>query len=211
MIASARRPVKLAGQLGFFGVKNHLKNSLCLLATAAFLAGCTTAPDVTTYVDPLTNQRTDLLSENELVQPGVAQPREIIWLNGSRLPVARNKYNLYLEVTYAANVEAGPLDIYPGRTLTIIADGKEMKFAGLGSMNARKERGNILYETAHYEAQPSDFQAIANAKKVTVLVQGKSLLIEREFAPENFERFKQFAAKISAPPRPASYPTVRGY
>jgi hypothetical protein len=193
------------------GVKNQLKNSFRLLLTALFLAGCAETPDVTTYVDPLTNQRTELLSENELVQPGVAQPREIIWLNASRLPVTRNKYKLYIEVMYAANVEAGPLDIYPGRTLTIIADGKELKFSGLGSMNARKERGNILYESAQYEAQPSDIETIANAKKVTVLVQGKTLLVEREFGPENFDRFKKFATKISTAPPVAAHPSSKGF
>jgi hypothetical protein len=64
-------------------------------------------------------------------------------------------------------------------------------------MNTRKEKKGILYETALYEAQPSDIDTIANAQKVTVLVQGKSLLIERNFGPENFERFKQFANKLA--------------
>lgn len=195
MIASAGLPDKFPAM--DIGVNNRMKNILCALCAAILLAGCVATPEVTTYVDPLTNQRTDLLSENELVQPGVAQPREIIWLNASRLPVGRAKYQTYLEVQYAANAEAGPLDIYPGRTLTIIADGQELKFSGLGSMNSRKEKGNVLFESALYEVQTTDIQTIANAKKVTVLVQGKSLLIERDFAAENFERFKQFAAQLS--------------
>ena len=176
---------------------NHMKHIFCALLAVAFLAGCASTPEVTTYVDPMTNQRTDLLSENELPSPGGGQPREIIWLNASRMPVSRTKYQTYLEVMYAANAEAGPLDIYPGRTLTVIADGQELKFSGLGSMNTRKEKGGILYESALYEAQPSDIDTIANAQKVTVLVQGKTLLIERNFGPENFERFKQFANKLS--------------
>jgi hypothetical protein len=176
---------------------NQMKNIFCALLAVAFLAGCASTPEVTTYVDPNTNQRTDLLSENELPSPGGGQPREIIWLNASRMPVSRTKFQTYLEVMYAANAEAGPLDIYPGRTLTIIADGQELKFSGLGSMNTRKEKKGILYETALYEAQPSDIDTIANAQKVTVLVQGKSLLIERNFGPENFERFKQFANKLA--------------
>jgi hypothetical protein len=174
-----------------------MKNIFSALLAVAVLAGCQTTPEVTTYVDPLTNQRTDLLSENELPSPGAGQPREIIWLNASRMPVNRAKFQTYLEVMYAANSEAGPLDIYPGRTLTIIADGQELKFSGLGSMNSRKEKSGLIYETALYEAQPSDIETIANAKKVTVLVQGKSLLIERNFGPENFERFKQFATKLT--------------
>lgn len=173
------------------------------------LAGCVDAPPVTTYVDPLTNQPTDLLSENEL--PGPEQPREVIWLNASRLPVGRDKYQTYLEVVYGTRPEAGPLDIYPGRTLTIIADGQEMKFSGLGSSNTRKERDGVLFETALYEAQPSDIKTIASAKKVTILLQGKDLLIERNFGPENFEKFKQFADKLSVTPPKATPGMAKGY
>ena len=178
-------------------MKNQFKKTFGLALTVVLLAGCVETPEVTTYVDPLTNQRTDLLSENELVVPGQTQPREIVWLNASRIPAGRNKFQTYLEVQYAANTEAGPLDIYPGRTLTIIADGNEMKFSGLGSSNSRKEKNGILYETALYEAQPSDIHNIANAQKVTILVQGKSALIERDFAPDNFARFKQFSNKVA--------------
>src|SRR3954462_4424473 len=117
MIACAGHPAKFPGM--DIGVNNRMKNIFCALVAAALLAGCASAPEVTTYVDPLTNQTTDLLSENELVAPGGGQPREIIWLNASRLPVNRSKYQIYLEVQYAANTEAGPLDIYPGKTLTI--------------------------------------------------------------------------------------------
>src|SRR5687767_10533326 len=100
-----------AGQHGYFpatgfGVKNYMKNIICALLTAMLLAGCATNPEVTTYVDPLTNQPTDLLSENELVTPGEGQPREIVWLNASRLPLNRSKYQTYLEVVYAARTEA---------------------------------------------------------------------------------------------------------
>jgi len=186
-------------------LKNQMKNIFSALLAVAFFAGCATTPEVTTYVDPNTNQPTDLLSENELPSPGPGQPREIIWLNASRMPVSRTKYQTYLEVMYAANAEAGPLDIYPGRTLTIVADGQELKFSGLGSMNTRKEKKGILYETALYEAQPSDISTIANAQKVTVLVQGKNLLIERNFGPENFARFRQFANKLATEPGTANY------
>jgi hypothetical protein len=191
--------------IDWLGLKNYMKNIFCALLAAALLAGCASTPEVTTYIDPLSNQRTDLLSENELPAPAAGQPREIIWLNASRMPVNRSKYQVYLEVLYAANAEAGPLDIYPGRTLTIIAYGQELKFSGLGSMNTRKEKGGILYESALYEAQPLDIETIANAKKVTVLVQGKNLLIERNFGPENFDRFKKFAEQISGIAPSASY------
>jgi hypothetical protein len=200
MIATAGHPARFpaTGHRIALALKNQMKNIFCALLAVAFLAGCQTTPDVTTYVDPMTNQRTDLLSENELPTPGGGQPREIVWLNASRVPVNRMKYQTLLEVKYAANAEAGPLDIYPGRTLTIIADGQELKFSGLGSMNGRKEKDGIIYENALYEAQPSDIETIANAKKVTVLIQGKNLLIERNFNQENFDRFKKFAEQISS-------------
>ena len=195
MIASAGRSVKIPVSLGFL-VNNELKKAFGFLLSLMFLAGCVQTPEVTTYVDPMTNQRTDLLSEKELIVPGQTQPREIVWLNASRLPTGRRTYQIYLEVLYAVRADAGPLDIYPGRTLTIIADQNEMKFSGLGSANSRREKDGILYETALYEAQLSDIETIANAQKVTVLIQGKAALIERDFVQENFNRFKEFAARI---------------
>jgi hypothetical protein len=186
-------------------VKNHLKTIFSLLLTAIFFAGCAQAPSVTTYRDPISSQETDLLSENELVKPGAV--REVIWLNAARIPI-KGEHKIYLEIQYAANKEAGYLEVYPGRTLTIVADGQELKFAGLGSLDKR-EKNNVVYETARYEAKLADIATIANAKKVTVLVQGKDLLIERDFAPDNFARFRQFYEKIRLPGRARVAPTVR--
>jgi hypothetical protein len=187
------------------GVKNKLKSLFSLLLAATFFAGCTQAPPVTTYRDPLSNQETDLLSENELVKPGAV--REIIWLNAARIPIKR-EYKIYLEIQYAANKEAGYLEIYPGRTLTIVADGQELKFAGLGSLEKR-EKNNVAYETARYEAKLADIATIANAKKVTVLLQGKDQLIERDFGPDNFARFRQFYERIRLPGRPRVAPNFK--
>ena len=181
------------------GVMNHLKTVFSLLLAAIFLGGCTTPEPVTTYRDPLTNQETDLLGENELVKPGAV--REIIWLNAARLPI-RGEYKIFLDVQYAARKEAGYLEIYPGRTLTIVADGKELKFGGLGSMEKR-EKDNVVYENARYEISLADLATIAHANKATLLVQGKDLLIERDFGPENFTRFRQFyeRARLAGQPR----------
>lgn len=187
-----------------------MKSAFCLLLAAVVFAGCVATPEVTTYVDPLTNQRTDLLSENELVVPGQTEPREIVWLNASRVPKDRTTSNIYLEVTAAVRTGTDPIDIYPGRTLTILADGKEMKFSGLGSSNHRREKNGILYESALYEATRPDIDAIAAASKVTVLVQGKGVLIERDFNAENFQRFKQFAAQISVTHRYEG-PQIKGF
>jgi len=69
------------------GVKNHLKTIFSLALSATFLAGCANHPSqpVTTYRDPLSNQETDILAENELPKTGAV--REIIWLNAARVPV----------------------------------------------------------------------------------------------------------------------------
>ncbi len=187
------------------GVKNQLKNLFSLLLAVTFLAGCAQTPPVTTYRDPLTNQETDLLSENELVKPGSV--REVIWLNAARIPI-KKEYKIFLEVEYAARKEAGYLEIYPGKTLTIVADGKELKFAGLGALD-KLEKDNIVREKARYEVKLADIDAIANAKKVTVLLQGKDQLIERDFGPDNFTRFKQFYEKIRLPGRPRVQPTFK--
>jgi hypothetical protein len=186
-------------------VKNHQNKLFSLALAAGLLAGCAQTPEVTTWRDPLTNQQTDLISNNELPTPGVL--REIIWLNAARIPI-KGQYKIYLELLYGANKEAGYLEIYPGRTLTIIADGQELRFSGLGG--EKRDDKNIVYENARYEAKPSDIETIANASKVTVLVQGKDALIEREFNAENFARFRQFAAKIRGSGQAAVSPNVKG-
>jgi len=186
---------------------NHLKIFLSLLLAATFLgSGCATSSDpVTTYRDPLTNQETDLLGDNELVKPGAV--REVIELNAARIPI-RGEYKTYLIVQYAARKEAGYLEIFPGRTLTIVADGKELKFAGLGSME-KNEKGNIVYENARYEISAADLATIAHAKKATLLVQGKDLLIERDFGPENFARFREFYERVRTAGQPRVQPKLK--
>src|ERR1041384_4775645 len=101
-----------------------------LLAGMVWLSGCMTKPpDVATDYDPITGQRTDLLSENILESPQ-KPPREVLWLNGSRVfRDWRNRQGTYyLEVTYMARTDTGYLNIPAGSTLTITADGQEMTF-----------------------------------------------------------------------------------
>jgi type IV secretory pathway VirB9-like protein len=103
-------------------------------------------------------------------------------------------------VAYAAREEAGYLDIGPGTTLTVIADGRTLKFHGIGSANLRKNKKGVLTENAIYLASAEDLRAIANAQRVAVRVAGKNGQLERDFAPANFERFRQFTSKfVSAP------------
>ena len=158
-------------------------------AMLLFATGCGTTPEVTSYVNPVSGQRTDIVAQNLLDLPG--NNREMLWLNAYRDFTDRYHYKYYLEVIYGARVVVGYLEISPGRSLTIVADNQELNFTGLGSLSQNESKG-ALFETARYEAAADDIQRIANARKVTVQVRGRNGLIARDFGPENFEKFRKF-------------------
>lgn len=157
--------------------------------------GCGTTPEVTSYVNPVSGRRTDVLAENLLEGP--ANTREMLWLNAYRDFQDQYRYKYYLEVIYGAREEAGYLDIGPGRSLTIIADGNEMNFVGLGSLSKDDEKGAI-FETARYEATADDIYRLSRAKNVTVRVTGRNGVVVREFAAENFDKFRKFVDQTGA-------------
>ncbi len=163
------------------------------IAVAALLAGCAThTPDVSTYYDQTTGLRTDLM-ENELEAPG--QLREIVWLNASRVFHDRKNTELFLEATYMAMKDRGFLEIPPGKTLTLLVDGKPLILDGTGSANMRKPyKKDLVRETALYPVTKTQLQQIAGAKNVKVQIKGNNGLIEREFKPENFERMRKFVS-----------------
>jgi len=164
----------------------------------ALLAGCATEPppDVTTHVDQATGLRTDLMGENLLEAEG--QPRELVWLNASRVYRNFNQAQYYLEVQYMAREEAGYLEIPAGDTLTVVADGQTLTFSGTGSANMRKPyKKELVRETAIYPATRVQLQKIALAKDVDVKIRGNKGLIEREFKKENHERFRQFVTRFA--------------
>ena len=158
-----------------------------------FLAGCasTPLPEVATHIDRHTGIRTDIIPEN-LLESRAQPPRELLWLNASRVFKNQADFDYYLEVTYQATEETGYLNITPGPSLVVVADGKEMKFMGNGSLNTRKTRRGLVSEDAIFLAGPAELKDIANAKQVTVKVIGRNGIVERDFAPANFERFKKF-------------------
>ena len=174
-----------------------MKRYLFQFVALLFVAGCaTTTPEVSTYIDPVMGNRTDLLSDNELKTPG--QPRELVWLNASRMFKSDFESQYYLEVSYMARKEVGYLDILPGETLTIVADGKSMKFDGSGSLNTRKPyKKELVRENAIFPTTKTALQRIASAKEVKVLIKGKNGLIEREFAQDNFDRFRKFVSSFA--------------
>ena len=170
--------------------------ALCAaFAALCSLTGCGSTPEVTSYVNPLSGRRTDVLAENLLEAPG--QTREMLWLNAYRDFSDQYRFKYYLEVIYGARTEAGYLDIAPGRSLTITADGNEMNFVGLGSLSKDEEKGAV-FETARYEATADDIYRISRAKKVTVRVAGRSGVVVRDFSAENFAKFRKFADQTGA-------------
>jgi hypothetical protein len=168
-----------------------VKKINCLVLAASLLTGCATkAPDVVTYVDPYTKARTDLMAENMLESP---EPiREVVWLNASRMFRNARQFQYYLEVDYMARAEAGFLEIPPGETLVILADGQELKFGGSGSLNNRKESKDQVSERAIYVATGSQLRIIANAEEVKVSILGRNGMVQRAFKPANSDRFRQF-------------------
>jgi len=160
------------------------------ILAALFLTGCGTTPEVTSYVNPVSGRRTDVVAQNLLDAPG--NNREMIWLNAYRDFSDRFHYKYYLEVIYGARQDAGYLEISPGRSLILTVDNQELNFAGLGSLSKDTDKG-ALFETARYEASSDDIHRIAAARRVTVQVRGRQGLITREFGPENFEKFRKFA------------------
>lgn len=158
------------------------------------LTGCGTAPEVTSYVNPVSGRRTDIVANNLLDMPG--NNREMLWLNAYRDYTDAYHYKYYLEAIYGAREDAGYLEIGPGRSLTIVADGQEMNFTGLGSLSKKEDKGAV-FETARYEATSDDIHRIASAKKVTVRLTGRRGVIVREFGPENFDNFRKFAGQTN--------------
>jgi hypothetical protein len=166
-----------------------------VVCTLISSTGCGTTPEVTSYVNPVSGRRTDVLAENLLEAPG--QTREMLWLNAYRDFQDQYRFKYYLEVIYGAREEAGYLDISPGRSLTITADGNEMNFVGLGSLSKDEEKGAV-FETARYEATADDIYRISRARQVTVRVVGRNGIVVRDFSAENFDKFRKFADQTDA-------------
>jgi len=171
-----------------------MKKYFIQLAGLLLVAGCAMkAPEVSTLYDPVMGDRTDLLSDNLLDTPG--QPRELVYLNASRVWKNYNQSTYYLEVSYMARTEVGYLEIPPGPMLTITLDGKPLKFEGIGSMNMRKPyKKELVRENALYPVTKKALQSIAAAQQVKVQIKGDKGIVERQFAKENIDRFRKFVS-----------------
>ncbi len=173
-----------------------MKKHFIQIASLILLAGCAShPPEVGTHYDPLGN-RTDLMSENLLDTSG--PPREMVWLNASRIFKGYNESLYYLEVEYMARNEVGFLEIPSGETLIITADGETMRFDGRGSANMRKPfKKELVREDAIYPVTKKALNKIAFAKEVKVQIKGDKGLIQREFAKDNSERFRKFVTAFA--------------
>jgi len=171
-----------------------MKKYFIQLAGLLLVAGCAMqAPEISTYYDPVMGDRTDLLSDNLLDTPG--QPRELVYLNASRVWKNYNQSTYYLEVSYMARTEVGYLEIPPGQTLTITIDGKPVKLDGSGSMNMRKPyKKELVRENALFPVSKKVLQNIAAGQQVKVQIKGDKGVIERQFAKENIDRFRKFVS-----------------
>jgi hypothetical protein len=173
--------------------------ALAMLAVLILVSGCRTAPpDVTTNYDPITGERTALMSENVLETPQ-NPPREVVWLNADH--IYKDAWNraekTYLEVNYMAKTETGYLEIPVGATLLLTVDGQDMNFSGNGSFNKRKPwKKGFVRETALYDVSRTQLAKIAGAKQVKVKIKGNNGIVERDFAPDNFKRFQDFVAHL---------------
>lgn len=164
---------------------------LLTIALAGLLMGCkSTAPDVKTFQSQITGESFDLITDN-LVE-AKDDSESLVWLNASRIKRMDGVTLFYLEVHYES--PAVWLNIEPGDTLLLDIDGQEFRFRGPGSESQRNTTKEGVAETAIYRVGSSVIRNIATADSVKFRVIGANRVIEREFGPENFQRFQKFVS-----------------
>jgi hypothetical protein len=182
--------------------KEIMKTSLVLIVVVGLIAGCATKPPppAATVYDPVTGERHDV-TEMFLPSP-VDQPREVVYLASYRENQAfgtQTKY--YMSIRYVAKSEVGLVEIPPGKTLTLIADGQPINLDGTGSINMRKnfQQKDIEFvtETAIYPVSKADLQKLGFARKIQVQIKGSRGNINREFVPENYENLRDFVRRAA--------------
>jgi hypothetical protein len=179
------------------------KELLLTLICVGWLAGCETAPpaDVVSRTDELTGRQSHLITDNIIEDP--SQNDSLLWLNASQLFTYRGATKYYLEVRFQARPERGLIEISPGQSLTITADGTPIRLSGPGSAKFRKEKYGTLIENAVYSVDFGQIEQIAKAREVKVRVAGNKGFVERQFAAKNFENFREFIHQIRVEePRP---------
>jgi hypothetical protein len=90
------------------------------------------------------------------------------------------------------------LDVQPGKSLFISADGKELVFTAAEDIYHDSEctNGPCVYDDrAYYPATAEQIRTIANARAVLVQVVGSKQTVSRDFNETNFEAFRNFVAR----------------
>jgi hypothetical protein len=175
-----------------------MKTTLTLIALIGILAGCATKPPpVATDINPITGARTDV---SDIMLPGSsAQPREVVYLSTFRTTDLNNPPKYYFLARYIAPSEVGFLEIPPGQTLTLFADGQPIKLDSSGSLNTRKnfkqKDVEFVSETAQYQVSKLDMEKLGYARKIKVQLKGNKGLVEREFGPENYDSIRAFVTR----------------
>jgi hypothetical protein len=190
----------VATELGFARTNKEtttMKRYLAWLAALSVLTGCIRPETrVTSYRSDVGGD-VDMLVDNELPSP--PQPREVIWLDAYRMYRGTSRV-YYFQVRYLATAEVGFIEIEPGQSLTIIADGETIKLSSTsGSLNERNliRGGAFASEKALYEVSREQLITIAKAKKVVVQVKGSKGLVEREFGQRNYDDFRAFVTRFA--------------
>jgi hypothetical protein len=180
-----------------------MKKELLLMAICVgWLAGCETTPppDVVSRTDEITGRQSHLITDNILEDP--SQSDSLLWLNASQLFTYRGASRYYLEVRFQARPERGLIEISPGQSLTVTADGVPLRLTGPGSAKFRKEKYGTLIENAVFTVDFAQLEQIARAKEVKVRVAGTKGFVERQFAAKNFQNFREFVSQVRADETP---------
>ncbi len=120
-------------------MKNSIWLSLVVAVAVGMLAGCETAPPeaVVSRTDEVTGRESHLITDNIVEDP--SQTDSLLWLNASQLFTYRGAAKYYLEARFQARPERGLLEVGPGQSLTVTADGVPIHLTGPGSAKFRKE------------------------------------------------------------------------
>ncbi|MGD0210370.1 MAG: hypothetical protein ABSC14_05260 [Desulfomonilia bacterium] len=93
-------------------------------------------------------------------------------------------------------VYAGPffINITPGKSLVLLADGQHYEISGRGSESYRNILSvGLVEEKAYYHDIDPDFiRHLAHAKKIEVEILGSTSVVKRHFEKKNLSNLKEF-------------------
>ncbi len=159
------------------------KAPLCIAMAAFYLVGC--AATFSSFTDESTKAHIVRMTGNRLSGG--------LW----KAELDAQRYEKDGLISYSLFVVySGPvfLNIEPGKSLTLLIDGKSIAIEGSGSARHRLFISpGLVEEIAYYHNIDKDLvRSIADANHVTVEVRGTKSVLERSFKKKNFNNFKAF-------------------